>query len=220
MIKIKAVYKNFGNEIISFNDIVFEDNKSYIILGPSGCGKSTLLNLLSGNIKADNGSIQVNTKNYSYKLEDLSYEKLQEYRRNNISYVSQEFNLFDNFTVYDNLNIINEIKPTKIAIEKAIKLVGLTNKLKQKVRTLSGGEKQRVCIARALLQGGNIILCDEPTASLNQGLANDIIKLIIELQKKTKSSLLVVTHDERLIENFDEVIYYEDFIKVDLGGAK
>ncbi|AYE34097.1 ATP-binding cassette domain-containing protein [Clostridium septicum] len=220
MIKIKAVYKNFGNEIISFNDIVFEDNKSYIILGPSGCGKSTLLNLLSGNIKADNGSIQVNTKNYSYKLEDLSYEKLQEYRRNNISYVSQEFNLFDNFTVYDNLNIINEIKPTKIAIEKAIKLVGLTNKLKQKVRTLSGGEKQRVCIARALLQGGDIILCDEPTASLNQGLANDIIKLIIELQKKTKSSLLVVTHDERLIENFDEVIYYEDFIKVDLGGAK
>ncbi|WP_066679196.1 ATP-binding cassette domain-containing protein [Clostridium septicum] len=220
MIKIKAVYKNFGNEIISFNDIVFEDNKSYIILGPSGCGKSTLLNLLSGNIKANNGSIQVNTKNYSYKLEDLSYEKLQEYRRNNISYVSQEFNLFDNFTVYDNLNIINEIKPTKIAIEKAIKLVGLTNKLKQKVRTLSGGEKQRVCIARALLQGGNIILCDEPTASLNQGLANDIIKLIIELQKKTKSSLLVVTHDERLIENFDEVIYYEDFIKVDLGGAK
>lgn len=220
MIKIKAVYKNFGNEIISFNDIVFEDSKSYIILGPSGCGKSTLLNLLSGNIKANNGSIQVNTKNNSYKLEDLSYEKLQEYRRNNISYVSQEFNLFDNFTVYDNLNIINEIKPTKIAIEKAIKLVGLTNKLKQKVRNLSGGEKQRVCIARALLQGGNIILCDEPTASLNQALANDIIKLIIELQKKTKSSLLVVTHDERLIGNFDEVIYYEDFIKVDLGGAK
>lgn len=218
MIEIKGVCKEFENETINFSDMVFEDNKSYVILGPSGCGKSTLLNLLSGTKKVTKGTVNVKIDNKEYKLEDLSKEKLQQYRRENISYVSQDFSLFDSFTVYDNLNIINEIKKAKISIEEAIELVGLGKKLKQKVKKLSGGEKQRVSIARALLQEGNIILCDEPTGSLNQSLANDIIKLIIELHKRTNSTLLVVTHDERLTDYFDRVIRYEDFINVNAGG--
>lgn len=218
MIEIKGVCKEFENETINFSDIVFEDNKSYVILGPSGCGKSTLLNILSGTKKATKGSIRVNVENKEYKLEDLSKEKLQQYRRENISYVSQDFSLFNSFTVYDNLNIINEIKKAKISIEEAAELVGLGKKLKQKVKNLSGGEKQRVSIARALLQEGNIILCDEPTGSLNQTLANDIIKLIIKLHKRTNSTLLVVTHDERLTDYFDRVIRYEDFININAGG--
>lgn len=152
MIEIKHVVKIFEDNEIKFKDIIFEDNTSYVLLGPSGCGKSTLLNLLSGNIKADGGNVQATIENIKYRLEALPKDKLQEYRRNNISYVLQEFNLFDNFTVYDNLNIINHVKSTNISIEEAIKLVGLSKKLKQKVSTLSGGEKQRVCIARALLQ--------------------------------------------------------------------
>ena len=151
MIEIKHVVKIFEDNEIKFKDIIFEDNTSYVLLGPSGCGKSTLLNLLSGNIKADGGNVQATIENIKYRLEALPKDKLQEYRRNNISYVLQEFNLFDNFTVYDNLNIINHVKSTNISIEEAIKLVGLSKKLKQKVSTLSGGEKQRVCIARALL---------------------------------------------------------------------
>ena len=218
MIEIKHVVKIFEDNEIKFKDIIFEDNTSYVLLGPSGCGKSTLLNLLSGNIKADGGNVQATIENIKYRLEALPKDKLQEYRTNNISYVSQEFNLFDNFTVYDNLNIINHVKSTNISIEEAIKLVGLSKKLKQKVSTLSGGEKQRVCIARALLQKGKIILCDEPTGSLNQALANEIIKLLIELHKKTKSTLIVVTHDERLTSYFDKVIHYEDFTKMSIGG--
>ena len=146
MIEIKHVVKIFEDNEIKFKDIIFEDNTSYVLLGPSGCGKSTLLNLLSGNIKADGGNVQATIENIKYRLEALPKDKLQEYRRNNISYVSQEFNLFDNFTVYDNLNIINHVKSTNISIEEAIKLVGLSKKLKQKVSTLSGGEKQRVCM--------------------------------------------------------------------------
>ena len=84
---------------------------------------------------------------------------------------------------------------------------------------MSGGEKQRVCIARALLQEGKILLCDEPTGSLNQALANDIIKSLIDVHKKNKNILIVVTHDDRLIENFDCVIKYDDFIKMNIGGA-
>lgn len=218
MIEIKDTYKNFDNERINFADIKFKDNKSYVILGPSGCGKSTLLNLLSGNLKADGGNIEISINDNKYNLKELSKEKLEVFRRDNISYVSQEFNLFENFSVYDNLKLISEVKDIKYSIEEAINSVGLSKKIRQKVNTLSGGEKQRVCIARAVLQNGNIILCDEPTGSLNQALANEIIELLINLHKKNKSTLIVVTHDERLISYFDEVIRYEDFIKMKIGG--
>lgn len=219
MIEIKNVYKEFLNERINFNDIKFENNKSYVILGPSGCGKSTLLNIISGNIKIDGGTINVEFDNYSYNLEKLSSEELQKYRRDNISYVSQEFNLFEDFTIKDNLKLIEKIKGKSISIEEALEVVKLKNKANRRVKTLSGGEKQRVCIARALLQEGKILLCDEPTGSLNQALANDIIKSLVDVHKKNKNILIVVTHDERLIENFDYVIRYDDFIKMNIGGA-
>lgn len=219
MIQIKGIYKKFENENIEFADIQFKNNKSYAILGPSGCGKSTLLNLLSGNIKPDGGSIEITINdNNKFNLEELSREKLEEFRRNNIGYVSQDLNLFENLSVYDNLKIVSEVKDIKYSIEEIIESVGLAKKLKQKVKTLSGGEKQRVCIARVLLQDCNIILCDEPTGSLNQALANEIIELLIKLHKRNNSILIVVTHDERLISYFDEVIKYEDFIKINIGG--
>ncbi|MDU6340076.1 MAG: ABC transporter ATP-binding protein [Clostridium sp.] len=219
MIEIRDVYKEFSNERINFSNIKFEDNKSYVILGPSGCGKSTLLNIISGNIKADGGTITIDIDNSLYNLEKLSSEELQKYRRDNISYVSQEFNLFNDFTVKDNLKLIEKVKGKRISIEEALDVVSLKNKVNQKVKTLSGGEKQRVCIARALLQEGKILLCDEPTGSLNQALANDIIKSLIDVHKKNKNILIVVTHDDRLIENFDCVIKYDDFIKMNIGGA-
>ena len=219
MIEIRDVYKEFSNERINFSNIKFEDNKSYVILGPSGCGKSTLLNIISGNIKADGGTITIDIDNSIYNLEKLSSEELQKYRRDNISYVSQEFNLFNDFTVKDNLMLIEKVKGKRISIEEALDVVSLKNKVNQKVKTLSGGEKQRVCIARALLQEGKILLCDEPTGSLNQALANDIIKSLIDVHKKNKNMLIVVTHDDRLIENFDCVIKYDDFIKMNIGGA-
>lgn len=219
MIEIRDVYKEFSTERINFSNIKFEDNKSYVILGPSGCGKSTLLNIISGNIKADGGTITIDIDNSIYNLEKLSSEELQKYRRDNISYVSQEFNLFNDFTVKDNLKLIEKVKGKRISIEEALDVVSLKNKVNQKVKTLSGGEKQRVCIARALLQEGKILLCDEPTGSLNQALANDIIKSLIDVHKKNKNILIVVTHDDRLIENFDCVIKYDDFIKMNIGGA-
>ena len=220
MIKIKGLYKSFGNETIRFSDIKFEDNKSYVILGPSGCGKSTLLNIISGNLKPDGGEIDISIDDKSYKLEKLKCDSLKAYRRENISYVSQDFKLFDDFSVYDNLKIIEEVKDSRISIEEAVECVGLKHKLKQKIKTLSGGEKQRVSIARALIMGGKIVLCDEPTGSLNQSLAKDIIKLLLDIHKKCESILIVVTHDERLIYDFDKVIRYDDFIKMNIGGAE
>lgn len=220
MIKIKGLYKSFENETIRFSDIKFEDNKSYVILGPSGCGKSTLLNIISGNLKPDGGEIDIFINDKSYRLEKLKGDSLKAYRRENVSYVSQDFKLFDDFSVYDNLKIIEEVKDSRISIEEAMECVGLKHKLKQKIKTLSGGEKQRVSIARALLMGGKIVLCDEPTGSLNQSLAKDIIKLLLDIHKKCESTLIVVTHDERLIYDFDKVIRYDDFIKMNIGGAE
>lgn len=218
MIEINNIYKQFENDCIRFKNRKFEDNTSYVILGPSGCGKSTLLNVLSGHTKVSGGQITACVDGRVYPLQELAYDSLQDYRRAHISYVSQDFNLFEEWSVGDNLRVISEIKNTQITIEEALKLVGLEGKLKQKVKTLSGGEKQRVCIARALLQQGHIILCDEPTGSLNQKLAVEIIKLIITLHKKMASTLIVVTHDERLAAYFDEVIHYEELIQMSEGG--
>ena len=184
-----------------------------MILGPSGCGKSTLLNIISGGLKVTSGNIIVDTYGKKLNINTLSSKEVLKYRSKNIVYVTQDFKIFENFTVGDNLNLVSEITGKKDDINKVLEEVGLKNKKKSLVKNLSGGEKQRVVIARAMLLGGDIILCDEPTASLNYNLAEDIIKLIIKFYKKSNSILIVVTHDDRLIKYFDNVLYREDIIR-------
>lgn len=215
VIKLSQVTKQFENTELAFKDRVFEKQTSYIILGPSGCGKTTLLNLIGGSISVSNGHLEVETPNNTYALETLSGTQLAAYRKNHISYVSQEFNLLDKLTVYDNLQLVKELHKSTQTIASILEQVGLSGKEKRRVRTLSGGEKQRVCIARALLQGGNLLLCDEPTGALNQALAESIIKLLIQVHKQSKGVLIVVTHDERLVPYFDVKISYKDLMQTE-----
>lgn len=212
-IKLSNVWKNYGDSNIKFKDLVFNDNESYVILGPSGCGKSTLLNMISGQLKITSGNIIVDTNRESINIKNLSSKEILKYRSENIVYVTQDFKIFENFTVWDNLNLVSEVTGKKGNIDKVLEEVGLKNKKKSLVKNLSGGEKQRVIIARSMLLGGNIILCDEPTASLNYNLAEDIIKLIVKFHKKSNSTLIVVTHDDRLTKYFDNVLYREDIIR-------
>lgn len=212
-IKLNDVSKDYGESNIRFKNLIFNDNESYVILGPSGCGKSTLLNMISGEIKTTTGNIIVDRAGEKLDINILSSREVLRYRSEKIVYVTQDFKIFENFTVEDNLNLVSEITGKKEDINKVLEEVGLKNKKKSLVKNLSGGEKQRVVIARAMLLGGNIILCDEPTASLNYNLAEDIIKLIIKFHKKSNSTLIVVTHDDRLIKYFDNVLYREDIIR-------
>lgn len=212
-IRLNHVSKDYGESNIRFKNLVFNDNESYVILGPSGCGKSTLLNMISGGLKITSGNIIVDGHKEKLDINILSSKEILKYRSENIVYVTQDFKVFENFTVEDNLNLVSEITGKKEDVNKVLEEVGLKNKRKSLVKNLSGGEKQRVVIARAMLLGGNIILCDEPTASLNYNLAEDIIKLIIKFHKKSNSTLIVVTHDDRLIKYFDNVLYREDIIR-------
>ena len=211
MIKLEKVLKDYGNGTIIdlIDDIKFEDGKSYCILGPSGSGKSTLLNLIAGIIKPSQGRVVID----DVEITALSVEEVEKFRRDNIGYISQEFNLFELMTVMDNLGIMSLVNhPTKSILE-VLNLVGLGNKLNSKINSLSGGEKQRVAIARSLLNSPSIMLCDEPTGSLNYKMGREIMELLIDTHKLTNNTLLVVTHDDRMSNLFDNVISFESLLK-------
>lgn len=211
LIKVEKLLKEYnGNTVIEFIDnIVFESGKSYCVLGPSGSGKSTLLNLISGLITPTAGSIMID----DVDITQLSLEELEKFRSQNIGYISQDFKLFDLWTVKDNLGVIGLINKPTNSVKDVLKWVGLSNKVKSKVNTLSGGEKQRVAIARALLNSPKIMLGDEPTGSLNYKLGREVMQLIVDLHKSAGNILIVVTHDDRMSDLFDEVVSFEKLIQ-------
>lgn len=116
-------------------------------------------------------------------------------------------------TVKDNLGIMGLVNTPTKSVREVLDLVGLKNKLNSKVNTLSGGEKQRVAIARALLNSPNIMLCDEPTGSLNFKMGREIIKLLIDTHKTSNSILIVVTHDDRMSDLFDNIVSFETLLR-------
>lgn len=213
MIKIKNVQKTYGKDVISYNDLTFEKGKSYVILGPSGCGKTTLLNLLGAQIQPNKGEVIYTLKDKPLYQSQMKKNELKEFRRNNISYISQDFKLFEDLNAINNLKLLSQVRSTSSNIDEVLKYVGLSEKSTIPIKKLSGGEKQRVAIARAILLNANIMLCDEPTASLNYTLAENTINLLTDLHKKTNNLLIVVTHDDRFSKFFDVVINCENLIK-------
>jgi putative ABC transport system ATP-binding protein len=217
MISISKLEKQFTKEShICFNDYIFEKGKTYVITGPSGCGKSTLLNLIAGILTPDKGSITIETvAGQNVQLEKLSQKQRDAFRFANIGYVFQDFKLIDEFTVKDNMSIwnINGKQYSHSDICNALTLTHMDTKIHQKVKTLSGGEKQRVSIARAIMKKSNIVLADEPTESLNASLSHEIIQLLTNVAKKEEKTLIMVTHDTSLTKYFDVHIDASDFLK-------
>lgn len=216
MIIINDLEKKFNDESnIKFNNYEFEDGKTYVITGPSGCGKSTLLNLISGIVSPTNGTIRVLIEDKEYSIDKMSFKEKDIFRFKNIGYVFQDFKLIEEFTVLDNMRLlnVNEKIFTEKEIEEALKLTHVEHKIKQKVKNLSGGEKQRVAIARAIIKKSNIVLADEPTESLNETLSHEIIELLTSIAKKEKKTLIMVTHDNSLVKYFDEHLDVNVFLK-------
>ncbi|SES88053.1 ABC transporter ATP-binding protein [Anaerobranca gottschalkii] len=212
MISIKSVRKKYDNDNdIKFKDYTFEPGKSYCILGPSGSGKSTLLNLIGGLISPTEGIININ----GTCLNCLSPKELDRYCFQNIGFIPQELKLFAEFTVEDNLRILEVEGKLAFSIDEVLSWVEMMDKRKSKIKNLSGGEKQRVAIARALIKSPKVMLCDEPTASLNTAKGIQIIELITKLHKEQDNTLLVVTHDDRLTGYFDNTLNIRDL----LGGG-
>lgn len=200
-IEIVNVTKKYGSkEIFTDLNLTFEAGKSYALIGGSGSGKSTLLNIIGRLEKIDSGKVLVDKQDI-WKIKERTYFK------NTIGYVFQNYSLIENKTVYDNLKLLNKDK--KI-ISEILEKVGLsTDYLKHKIYELSGGQAQRVAIARMLMKPRKIILADEPTGALDSEIGNEIINLL--LSETTKNYYVIIaTHDPAVYSKVDVIIDIKD----------
>ena len=204
MIKINGLTYNYSSEIqLKFPDFSLSKGEQALILGQSGCGKTTLLHLLSGLLKPNSGHVNVENEDIS----KMSGAALDNFRGANIGVVFQTAHFIEALTVKENLTLTQTLAGKSKDIDKIKKLLadlGVESKLNAKLNALSVGEKQRVSIARALVNSPALILADEPTSALDDKNCDAVLKLVREQAKKHNSTLLIVTHDKRLKEQFDK----------------
>ena len=200
-IEIVNVTKKYGSkEIFTDLNLTFEAGKSYALIGGSGSGKSTLLNIIGRLEKIDSGKVLVDKQDF-WKTKERTYFK------NTIGYVFQNYSLIENKTVYDNLKLLNKDK--KI-ISEILEKVGLsTDYLKHKIYELSGGQAQRVAIARMLMKPRKIILADEPTGALDSEIGNEIINLLLSEAAKN-NYVIIATHDPAVYSKVDVIVDIKD----------
>lgn len=207
-VDVRNVTKKFGTRTIIKNiSFSVEDGELVALIGPSGCGKSTLLNMIGTLEPIDKGDIRI----YGKKLPSINSRKATLLRRNTINYLFQSFALISDMTVFQNLllsmrflNIKEKEKETRI--HSVLKLVGLSHLESSMVNTLSGGEQQRVALARTILKPGKLILADEPTGALDVKAAELSFSLIKSLCKKYHKTVIMVTHSLDLAQRADRVI--------------
>ena len=180
-----------------------EDGEFAVVLGSSGAGKTTLLNLLGGMDDATDGEIILDGKNVT----SLDKRGLTEYRRNDVGFVFQFYNLMPNLTALENVEIAIEICKNHLKPEEVLKEVGLEGRLNNFPAQLSGGEQQRVSIARAMAKNPKLLLCDEPTGALDYATGKKILKLLHDVSREKKRLVIIVTHNSALKEMADKVIY-------------
>ena len=201
MIRIQNLRKRFTDESdIFYQDLTFEDGKSYVLLGASGCGKSTLLHMISGVLSPTEGSIFIGGKD----MAAAPQKEKDAFRIANIGYIFQDFKLIDEMTVQDNIDVLKLEKVDTSRMDELLERMGILKLKKRQVNRLSGGERQRVAIARALVKQPDIILADEPTGNLNYAIGRSITEALLDAARGR--TLICVTHDERLCELFDVVI--------------
>ena len=180
-----------------------EDGDFAVVLGSSGAGKTALLNLLGGMDCATEGVIKLGDK----EVTSLNKRGLTEYRRNDVGFVFQFYNLMPNLTALENVEIAVEICKDHLSPEEILKEVGLGERLNNFPAQLSGGEQQRVSIARAMAKNPKLLLCDEPTGALDYNTGKKILKLLHDVSKQRKRLVIVVTHNSALKDMADKVVY-------------
>lgn len=211
IVEFKHVYKEYivGSNVIKANsDLNFSINKGEfcVIVGPSGSGKTTLLNLLGGMDSITKGSIVVDGEDIS----TYNDKKLTLFRRNVIGFVFQFYNLMPNLTAKDNVEIATEICSNPLNSSDALKVVGLEDREHNFPAQLSGGEQQRVSIARALAKNPKLLLCDEPTGALDYETGKKVLKVLHDLCKKEKKTVVVITHNGALTQMADHVLHIKN----------
>jgi len=212
MLTGKNIYKRYGSlEVLRGVNLNISKGEVVAIVGPSGCGKSTLLHILGSLDKADMGEIVIN--NVSLGL--LSGNKLAAFRNKHIGFVFQFHHLLPEFSALENVCIPgwlagrnkNEVKEKA---EGLLKILGLHDRNENKPNQLSGGEQQRVAVARALINNPDIVFADEPTGNLDSANAQELHQLFFDLRKQFNQTFLIVTHNEELSQLSDRVLHMKD----------
>ena len=202
--EVSRVYRNGDHEQRALDrvNLQLEEGKFIVILGPSGAGKSTLLNLLGGLDNPTEGTITVKGRDIS----TLSANELADYRAASVGFVFQSYNLIPTLTVIENVALVKEIAPKPLSSHDMLKAVGLADHIHQFPSELSGGEQQRVSIARALAKNPDILLCDEPTGALDSETGVVVLKLLLSMARDLGKTIIIVTHNQNIAKMADVVI--------------
>ena len=206
MIKIENLHKSYGtgesrNEVLKGISLDINDGDFMVLLGASGSGKSTLLNVISGLEPADDGCIFYDNKNIC----GMSDNEITAFRKNTIGYVFQQYFLLPNLNVDKNVKMGANLAGNK-DYRKLIEAVGLADKMKKYPHELSGGEQQRVSVARALAKQPRVLFLDEPTGALDEATGRMVLELICKLQKEIGFTMVMVTHNRNIAEMADTVV--------------
>ncbi len=217
-VEVKDVYKRYrmGEVTITASDgVSFEIEKGEfaVIVGSSGAGKTTVLNILGGMDQCDEGHIMVDGK----EISRYSPRELTEYRRFDIGFVFQFYNLVQNLTAKENVELATQICRAPKDAETALREVGLAERMDNFPAQLSGGEQQRVSIARALAKNPKLLLCDEPTGALDSETGKTILKLLQDTCRRDHMTVIVITHNHAITPMADRVITMKNSKVVDIS---
>ncbi len=201
---VTRVYKSGDHELRALNgiNVSLEEGKFVVILGPSGAGKSTMLNMLGGLDSPTSGTITVSGKDIS----TLTSNELADYRASTVGFVFQFYNLIPTLTVYENVALVKEISSDALDAKSMLEEVGLLDHQNKFPSELSGGEQQRVSIARALAKNPKILLCDEPTGALDSETGVMVLKLLLSMARNYGKTIVIVTHNQNIAKMADVVI--------------
>jgi lipoprotein-releasing system ATP-binding protein len=210
MLELKNISKSYGAQLILNNiNLQVQDNQLVSILGPSGSGKSTLLQIIGLLLKPDSGSIDLNGIHYG----NLKDKELAQFRNSKLGFVFQFHNLMGEFTCAENVKMPLFIRETKLTEEQAtyyeeiVKHLGINHLMSKFPSQLSGGEQQRVAVARALINKPAVLLADEPTGNLDNKNAESLYEMFLQLKQTYGQQIIMVTHNESLTKQSDQVIY-------------
>lgn len=206
--KVDKKYKMGEVEITALDEAEFsiEKGELVVIAGPSGAGKTTTLNILGGMDSASAGKVWVDGK----EITKLTHKELIQYRRNDIGFVFQFYNLVQNLTAKENVELATQICKDALDVEEMLEKVGLSDRKNNFPSQLSGGEQQRVAIARAIAKNPKLLLCDEPTGALDYKTGKSILKLLQDMAKKENMTVVIITHNTAISPMADKVIHFKN----------
>ncbi len=205
---VSKIYTMGSNKIHAADGVTFSirEGEFCVIVGPSGAGKTTVLNMLGGMDQVTDGKIFVD----GVEVSAFNERKLTDYRRYDVGFVFQFYNLIQNLTARENVEIASEICRNPLDADETLKNVGLADRMNNFPAQLSGGEQQRVSIARAIAKNPKLLLCDEPTGALDYETGKAILKLLHDVCRNNKKTVIVITHNQAITQMADRVIHIKN----------